>query len=361
MIRPARILLWDNSENTYVDLTDNVYTNTVFDLLSIDADDEFFIGSDRRFIGIFADLSVNGSYTSLLYKYLIGEDTWSYVSLIDSYSFSESKYCRWELPENWVCTQFTSTFPHAATPPNNVEYYWLKLSAAAITTVATISKIRLMPYASYTSPAKISSFLQIKRHFDYSTTPTDIQVEDMIRRQEDYINYRTRKSWKLQAVVEDTGPVLVDYSRYGFFLRYKNFYRVYSIKLYNGSSWTTLKEGRNEDYVVNYDLGMIIIARMFMIPAVYGMVGRYSIWGQGQFKNSVKVDYIYGRNPETDPEFYIVEDIATKLVAKDLLQHSDYTQLIVSGSDKVPLESKIRNLAEDTEAKIDSLIGMALS
>ena len=59
------------------------------------------------------------------------------------------------------------------------------------------------------------------------------------------------------------------------------------------------------------------------------------------------------------PEFYIVEDIATKLVAKDLLQHSDYTQLIVSGSDKVPLDSKVRNLAEDTESKIDSLIGVA--
>jgi len=358
IIRPTAVWLWDNSASAYVDLTSNIYINTDFNFLA-DSADKIYIGSDRRFIGVYADLTTNGDYTSLLYKYLLGSESWEYVSLIDSYSFSESKYCRWTLPENWAQVQFTSTVPNAASPPDNVERYWIEFSASTVTTTAVIDKLRLLPYASYTSPKRISEFLQIKRDFDYGTTPTDLEVENMIRRQEDYINYRTRKSWKLQAVVEETDPVLVDYSRYGFYLRYRNFWKIYSLKLWDGGNWKTLVEGREQDYHVNYDLGQVIISRMFTIPAVYGMVGRYSLWGQGGFKNSVKIDYIYGRNPETDPEFYIVEDIATKLVAKDLLQHSDYTQLIVSGSDKVPLDSKVRNLAEDTESKIDSLIGVA--
>ena len=359
MLRPNAVWAWDSSASVYLDLSDNINTNTAFDFLA-DANDIIYIGSERRFVGVYTDLSTAGSYSGLTYKYLIGEETWSSLALIDSYTFNESKYCRWNLPNNWACQQFTSTFPHAKAPPSDVEYFWLKLSATTVTTKAVISKIRLMPYATYTTPDKVSEFLQLKKSFDETTNPTDLMVENFIRRQEDYINYRTRKSWKLQAIVEDTDPILVDYSRYGFYLRHKNFAKIYSVKLWNGGSWETLVEGRNNDYHINYDLGMIIVSRMFNIPAVYGMTGRYAMWGNGEFKNSIKVDYLYGRNPETDSEFFMVEDICTKLVAKDLLQHHDYSHLLVSGSDKVPLESKIRLLTEDTENRIDNLISVAL-
>lgn len=358
MIRPSAIWLWDNSASAYVDLTQNVYVNTPFDFIE-EAADVIYIGGDRRFIGIYTDLSQAGTYTGLTYKYLRGEEDSQYLALIDSYNFSESKYCRWNLPDNWACMQFTPTFPHTATPPDTNERFWIKLSVATATAKAIISKIRLWPYASYTTSDKVAEFLQTKKAFDDSTIPTDLQVENFIRRQEDYIDYRTRKSWKLKAVTEDTDPILVDYSRDGFYLRHRNFYRVYSVKLWNGGSWQTLVEGRNNDYHVNYDLGMIMVSRMFQIPAVYGMVGRYQLWGGGGFKNSVRVDYVYGRDSETDPEFFVAEDITTKLVAKDLLQHHDYSMLLVSGSDKVPMESKIRLLTEDTENKIDSLIGVA--
>jgi len=358
MIRPTAIWQWDNSISAYVDLTQNVYTNTAFDMLS-DSADAYYIGCDRRFIGIYTDLSQSGNYTGLTYKYLQDENTISYLSLIDSYTFSESKYCRWNLPDNWACMQFTDTFPHTATPPDTVERFWIKLSATTVTTKAIISKIRLMPYATYTTPEKVARFLQLKQNFDETTTPTDLQVEDFIRRQEDYIGYRTRKYWKLQAVTEDTDPRQVDYSRYGVYLRHRNFYKVYSVQLWNGSTWQTLVEGRNNDYHLDYNLGMIMISRQFTIPAVYGMVGRYYMWGQGGFKESLRVDYLYGRSPETDNEFFMVEDITTKLVARDLLQHHDYSILLVSGSDKVPMEAKIRGLTEDTENRIDSLIGVS--
>lgn len=360
MLRPNVIWMYDNSATEYVDLTSNIYTSTAFDFIE-DVNDIIYIGCDRRFTGVYAELSQNGSYTSLTYKYLDGDSNWSYLPLIDSYSFSESKYCRWNLKSNWASMQFSTTFPHTVSSvPEDNEYYWIKLSASAVTTKAIISEIRLMPYAAYTTSDKVSEFLGLKKPYDESTTPTDLQVEDLIRRQEDYIDYRTKKSWKLKPITEDTEMMQVDYNRYGVFLRNRNFYKVYSVKLWNGNSWETLTEGRTSDYFVNYDLGVIYFTRLFMLPACYGMTGRYYQWGMGEFKNSIKVDYIYGRNPETDPEFFIAEDVATKLVARDLLQHSDYTALIVSGTDKVPLESKIRLLTDDIELKLDSLTGICL-
>jgi len=99
---------------------------------------------------------------------------------------------------------------------------------------------------------------------------------------------------------------------------------------------------------------------MFTLPVVYGIAGRYYQYNMGEFKNSIKIDYIYGRDPEVDPEFYIVEDITTKLVSRDILQHHDYSMLVSSGSDRVSLESKVRLLTEETDQKIDSLAGISL-
>jgi hypothetical protein len=360
VIRPTSILLWDNSASAYVDLTNNVYTNTNFNFIP-EAEDIIYIGSDRRFIGIFIDLAAGGGYTGLKYEYVRRQGELVYLPMIDSYNFDVSKYCRWNLPENWACLQFTNGFPYPVDPPDTVERFWIKLSATAVTGTAIISKIRLMPYASYTTPAKVAEFLQLKKnYFDETSTPTDLQVEDFIRRQEDYINYRTRKSWKLQPIVEETELTSVDYNRYGAYFRNRNLYRVYNLWMWNGSGWMQLNPGRSNDYFVNYDLGIIYMTRLFSLPAVYGMVGRYMMWGMGEYKNSLKVDYISGRNPETDPEFYMVQDIATKLVARDLLQHHDYSILLVAGSDKVPMEAKIRGLTEDTENRIDSLIGVVL-
>ena len=147
MLRPSCIWVWDNSANDYIDLTDNINTNTAFTFLA-DAADEVYIGCDRRFVGVYADLSTSGSYTSLTYKYLTGEETWSSLSLIDSYNFDSSKYCRWNLPDNRAKQQFTSTYPKAKAPPSNVEYFWIKISASAVTAAAVISKMRIMPYSS---------------------------------------------------------------------------------------------------------------------------------------------------------------------------------------------------------------------
>ena len=362
MLRPT-IWLFDASLNGgiggYIDLSDSINTDSNFNFLS-DVADKIYIGLSHRFSALYVDLATSGNYIGISYSFIKAGDIFGSLALIDNYTFSNSKYQRWNMPSDWIKFNFTSTSPHNnVTPPDTIEQYWIRIGCSSITTMAVIDKLRVIPFVEYTSPTKVSEFLQLKKDFDNDSKPTDIAVENLIRRAEEYIDYKTRKSWKFRAVTMETDPILVDYNRYGFFLRHRNFSKVYSVQLWNGSSWNILTEGRQNDYFVNHDLGMIYMTRLFLLPAAYGMTGRYNMYGMGEFKNSVKVDYICGRDNETDPEFYIVEDIATKIVAKDLLQHHDYSSFIVSGTDKISLSEKVQLLNEDIEQKIDSLTGIA--
>ena len=344
----------------YLDYTNNSYTNTDFTFLSSSAN-YMYLGLSNRFTGINAELTTNGVYSGMTYQYYDG-DVWQPLALIDSYSFSESKYVRWVLPKsNWVKYNFDQDTVQPSGYPDTTERYWVRISASGVTTPAVINKLRAIPYVSYSSPTKVYQLLQLKKDFDYNTSPSDLTVEDMIRRAEDLIDYRTRKSWRFNAITEEASPILIDYNRYGMFLRYRNFIKVYSVSLWNGGSWQALTEGRNNDFFLNKDLGMIYITRLYLLPAAYGMTGRFTSYGFGEFKNSIKVDYTYGRDSEVFSEFYIVEDIATKMAACDVLRHHDYSGLILSsGVDKIPIESKVRLMQEEIETKIDSLTAISV-
>jgi hypothetical protein len=353
------VWLWDDSESDYVDLTDNIRVNTDFIFIS-DASDKLYMGFSRRWIGLFSDLTTYGSYTALSYDYFDGTD-WKKLSLIDSYQFDSSKYIRWLIPKDWVKYNFTSTSPHAKDPPNTKERYWVRISVSAVATAAVVNKFRLIPYAQYATPEQVAKYLQVKVPFNSSTRPTDLAVEEIINRVESRIDYRTHKSWKFNPVVEESSPVLVDFNRYGMFPRFRNLAKVYGVYMWTGSEWQKLIEGRNNDYLVNYDLGMIYLTRLFSMPATYGMTGRYYLYGFGEFKNSIKIDYAYGKESEVDSEFGDVHDVAIMMAAIELLTHSDYSGLVVSGTDKVSYSDKLERMEKAVEAQLDELTAAILS
>jgi hypothetical protein len=356
--RFSAIWKYNTSTHTYTDLTSYCDTNTAFTFIST-SDEVFYLGLESRLVGFYADLTTQGSYTGLQYTYKT-DSSWNTLQLIDSYTFNQSKYLRWVLPKNCIKFNFTSLDPNGATPPDNIERYWVSISCSTATTPAVISKLRAIPFVQYTTPDKVSGFLQLKKTFDNDTRPTDVEVENFIRRAEDKIDYKTKKSWRFNVVTEDTSPVYVDFNRFGMFLRHRNFSKVYSVQIWNGSTFTTLAEGRNSDYMIDYDRGIIYLTRQYLMPAVFGMTGRYSQWDVGEYKNAVKVDYAYGRDSETDSEFYMVEELANKICAVNILRHSDYTVLSVSGSDRASIGEKIANLEQEIEDDLDSLSGVIL-
>jgi len=360
MKRPDAIWKYDSAGTpAYTDYTDNVKTNA--SIAFVDATTQYYyIGLSSRFIGIYTDLSTNGAYTTIAYEYYDGI-SWKKLSLIESYIFASSKYQRWVLPEDWIKYAFTTTVPHAVTPPDTYDLYWIRISASAVTTAAVISKIRCLPFATYSTPSSVSNYLQLKSTFTPSSTPSDLQVSKLIRKAEDIIDYKTRKSWKFNPIVEETQSILVDYNRYGIYTRHRNFYKVYGVYIWNGGAWETLTEGRTNDYFVNYDLGMIYMTRMFLLPAAYGMSGRYFHFGYGEYKNSVKVDYAYGRDIETDTEAYQVNGIVNKIVAAEIYKNSDYNVWITSGADKLPIAEKVHLLQQEIDDEIDSLAGLFIT
>jgi hypothetical protein len=356
--------IWVYRSSAYINLTDNTLTNTDFDFIS-GATDIFYFGLNKRYVGIYCDLTSNGSYTGISYEYFDGNN-WNKLALIDSYSFNTSKYIRWVLPSIWVKDTFEEDTDAVLPDTDTYERYWIRIKCTGVNSKAIIHKIRAIPFVEYTTPTKVNKLLEFRKPFDYNTTPSDQDVEDFIRRAEDLIDYRTKKSWRFNSVTEDYDPVLVDYNRYGFFMRHRNFIKVYSVSIWTGNSWQQLigdgdTGDRTNDYFTNKNLGMIYFTRLFLLPAAYGMTGRYFHWGFGEYKNSVQVDYAYGRDSETDPEFYIVEDIATKMAAIDCLRHHDYSSFFVSGTDKVALDAKVQELTLSVEEKIDNLTGLALS
>lgn len=351
--------IWKSTSGALTDITSNTLTNTSFNFISA-ATETFYFGLLSRFTGIYVDLETNGSYTSLTYQYL-SDSGWKTLALIDSYQFTTSKYLRWVLPDDAIYMSVNSGNTTGTTGhPDTILRYWMRISCSAVTTMAVISKIRAIPNAMYTTPRDVAKYMQLTKEFDNESKPSIPTVEKLIVNAESRIDYKTRKSWKFNSISEEYEPILVDYNRYGFFLRHRNFTKVYSVQLWNGGQWQTLVEGRNNDYFVNNDLGMIYLTRLFLLPAAYGMTGRYYHWGFGEFKNSVKVDYVYGRNWETDKEFGMVQQIANMITAKNLWLNHDYSNFIASGSDKVPLDSKIMKLDQDIESNLDELTGIAL-
>ena len=359
MKRFSACWLFDSATGNYTDLTSYLQTNSPVNFLSANTQ-TWYLGSDCRIAGIYVDLSTNGSYTGITYQYSDGFN-WFTPNLIDSYDFSISKYIRWNLPTNMLKFQFTNTFPVTGTPPDSVDRYWISISCSDVTTLAFISKLRVIPFVEYTTAENVNNFLQFKKPFDQSTHPSDFTVENIIRRQEDMINYKTKKSWRFDVTTEQTDPVLVDFNRYGFFLRQRNFSKVYSVKIWDGNTWNQLTEGRQFDYFVNYDLGMIYLTRLYLLPAVYGMSGRYTSYDFGEYKNCIQVDFAYGRDSETDREFYVVEDLATKMAAIDIIRHHDYSNFVAGNTAMVSLDSKIANLEQEISEKIEDLSGVSIN
>ena len=346
---------------TYTDYSDYSSTNTPMPFIA-KATDVYYLGFSRRIIGLMADLSTNGAYTGVTYQYLSSSTTWKNLQAIDAYDFSLSKYQRWNLPPDWARIGFNNIFPQTIAPPDGTERFWIKISVTGVTTQAVISLLRAIPFAQYTTPDLLYQFLGYKKPFDLTTRPSLTAVEEMIRRAEDRIDYRTRKSWRFNAIPnEQTNPTYVDFSRSGMFLRHRNFYRIYSVQVWNGGSWNTLTEGRTNDYQVDYDLGVIYFTHAYMLPAMFGIQGGSTQYDKGEYKNAVQVDYVYGRDPEVDREFFAVEDLATKMVAIQLMRHLDYTVNVVNGVDNVPLPEKIRNLEEEIEMNLDELTGVTLA
>lgn len=116
----------------FVDLSAEADTEagTPFDAM-IDANDFLYLGKATRFKEVYANLAVAGSYTGLVWEYWDG-DEWK--ALVTSGAGDG-------LDADGPIT-FTSPVDWAKTTVNSQNLYWIRASATAVTTPATVNCIR---------------------------------------------------------------------------------------------------------------------------------------------------------------------------------------------------------------------------
>ena len=245
--------------------------------------------------------------------------------------------------------------------PDTIPRYWIRINGIDIdedSDVALLNKVRIRLYASYCNVQEVSDILQIQHNFTDTTYPTHDMIEDLIHNAQSYIDYRTRKSWRLNMVTDEEH----DFSSTGFQLYKKYPIEILSLDIWDGGVYERKMEGRDKEFFLVKETGMIYFSRFFLLPVrLRAYAGSYYGWGTGEFNMAVRVDYLYGNNIyDSDREGGLVNDITRKIVALDLIHNYDFSVLTPSGADNISLERKSDLWRAEIEEKLDSLMSIEI-
>tara|TARA_R100001510_G_C7461004_1_gene81530 strand:- start:22 stop:513 length:492 start_codon:yes stop_codon:yes gene_type:complete len=148
-----------------------------------------------------------------------------------------------------------------------------------------------------------------------------------------------------------------DFNIFGFRPDRPDPYKILELAVWDGSEFDVRSKGRDKDYFLVRDTGMIHFSRYFFLPARFrGFNTPTFRFGGGEFIMPIKIKYLYGRNIGTDVrEGPFVTEITKKLAAIEILKNSDFGNLAVSGMDRVPLQQKLQLFQVEVSEGIESL------
>ena len=359
------VWLFDSSASAYVNNTFEAALDdgTAFELLG-DSSDFHYFGFSRRVDALIFAMTA-GSYGALTWAYGASASSWIRFVPVQAFNFDKSTgYMLWEPnlgaeETAWVAFAFTGSNPHGQTPPDTaVSRYWIRVSAASVSTPATIDSVVSRPYVTYATAVDVASQLQLRTAFSSSTVPSLFQVEDLIRSAEDNLVYQMQRSWRPEFIVDE----LMDFKPFGMKLRYEDIVTIYELAVWDGSSFDVKVVGRDQDWHFEPVTGMIYIATIFLDAMPPQMRRSYSIRrGQGAFKRAVRLNYSYGRDIRRDPLGRTLRQIATKQACIDIVTNMDFAPLIPLGLDTVNLQTKIDNWQTDVTDFIDRYTKLSMA
>jgi len=153
-----------------------------------------------------------------------------------------------------------------------------------------------------------------------------------------------------------------DFNIFGFKPDRRDVYKILDLAVWDGSQFDSRTQGRQKDYFLVRDTGMVHFSRYFFLPARFrGFNTPTFRFGGGEFITPVRIKYLYGRNLATDVrEGGFVTELAKKMAAIEILKNSDFGNLTVSGMDRVPLQQKIQLFTTEIIEGIESLKGVEI-
>ena len=357
MIIWGSFYLWDNSASAYVDheFAASDIPGAEVNLIG-QTTDKIYMGLDRKFYAAFFELETAGDYGTLLdWEYWDGS-AWKNLPISRNYVLdSISGVIQFRVPNDWASTTLTgkeagNTGLKTEDTSAGTAKYWIRVAASAVTTVATMKRSFPFPTYGYTTPTRISQFLQLRQNFSTTTAPSIEEVERIIERTESRIDRYTTNSWKPNYRQDET----YEFSRYGLVLKRQPAIKVIDLSVWDGSSFTLMLEGRAQDYFVDEKTGIIPLTRLLSIPFTYTRSAIYT-WGFGEFKRAINVNYVWGRDFDEDVAAGMVEDITTKLASADIISNYDYTTIVPQGTDRYSLEQKVNFWRESAEERMEEL------
>ena len=358
-----KVLIWDGAGTASSDYTDRTLeaqspAGTSFSLFPTAAD-TLYLGHAERFDMAIFDIDTAGSLGALTWEYYNGS---AWTEFIPSSG-------RFELdPDDNQGVQYdfsrdgAEIFPQnvindwATTAINSSTLYWIRVSPASVETSPTIRRIQNRPFTTYCTTQDVFNLLQLNNvtgttDFTTTTIPSKKSVELYIHEAQAYIDMATRKSWRPVYIHDEYH----EFNLNGMKLDKPDAYKILSLKIWNGAEWDIKTQGRKQDFFLVPDTGMVQFSRYFLLPARFtsynAPVWR---WGGGEFTMPIKITYLAGRDINMDyRQGGIVQDVAKKLAAMDVMRSADFGNLAVSGMDRISISEKMQQWQEETEDRLD--------
>ena len=361
-----KVFNWDGvgtSSGDYTDVTLEAQSpaGTSFTLFDSSAH-YLYLGHASKFDMAVFDVDTAGSLGALTWQYRTSSDTWeTFVPASGRYQidpdddqggqFDFSEDGAEIFPPNILSDWATLTV-------NSANLYWVRVTAASVTTAPTIKRIQMRPYAAYCTTKDVYELMQLKNvlsgtDFTTSTVPSKSTVEQYIMEAQSYIDMQSRKSWRPNYVANE----YQQFNLNGFHLDKPDPYKILKLEIWNGANWDEKRQGRTKDFFLVPDTGMVQFSRYFLLPARFtsynAPVWR---WGGGEFTMPVKVTYLHGRDIHTDAQQGgLITDMTKKLTAIEIARSADFGGSVVSGMDRYDISSKISGWQAEIESNLDSL------
>ena len=353
------------------DLEAKSITGTSFSVLQ-GTDDFLYLGDDAKFDMVIFDIDTGGSFTTpLKYEYYNGSSFAEFIPDTQEFNMDQADDGTYTGEAYGFAGDGVEIFPMRVisdwaktTVDEGQSAYWIRISAPnGITTAATVKNIRKRPVEAYCTTQEVFELLQLANvtnttDFTTATIPTKTTVEAYIAGAQSQLDYQTRKSWRMNYVADEKH----DFNIFGFKPDRRDVYKILDLAVWDGSQFDSRTQGRQKDYFLVRDTGMVHFSRYFFLPARFrGFNTPTFRFGGGEFITPVRIKYLYGRNLATDVrEGGFVTELAKKMAAIEILKNSDFGNLTVSGMDRVPLQQKIQLFTTEIIEGIESLKGVEI-
>ncbi len=364
----SAVWLYDASASAYVNMTTAMRKGTATPLMG-QTTDYLYLGLRSRTEMALFELDTVGSYAGLVWEYYTEVDGHgSWVEFVPDYSNFNFDALKGEVMflvdflANWKMYSFSDTSPHAATAPDHKARWWLRVHAdTSVTTVAKGKYIEALPAAYYTTPELVSKQITGSLSIAEDMWPL---LEHYIIIVQDQMDTNTHKSWRPKIIIDEPH----DYNLYGVKLKMMPIRRIIEAKLWQ-DGWLGLLEGRgvtDGQYFLDAHRGIVFFTGNLWYP--WGHM-RYRLRKFPAYQNALAISYVGGefmhkaiaRGLRQDRQLGVVQDVATKWAALELLASHDYTKILPEGMNNIVLADKVEHWKKDIDQGIDLLQALQMS